>query len=309
MAEQTLKPWKRALAYVAFGLFALIASFFLTFPYDALKDRVRNEADAAGYFVRIGSMGPGLFSVRASELQLSKKADPNAEKPPEALRIDSVSIGPSLFPPGVSVTAKLLDGSVKARVSGLSTTGVSVSIDDLDLSKGNMKGFSGIDFSGTIGGDIDLKIPKAAVGGGPAEPDFGAATGTVALATKALSINGGTMSLVLPMYGAEPTPLDLPKIAVGDLEAKLSFDKGAGKVDELHTKSTDLEIQASGTLKLAKRLEYSEPNIEVRIKAEPEFVKRLGLIGSALSMIGPDPKDPNFRLGRLTGYLGRPNFR
>jgi len=309
MAEKTLKPWKRGLLYGAFGLFALIAAFFITFPYEALRERIKNEADAAGYFVRIGSMGPGFFSVRASDLQLSKKAGPGAETPPEALRIDSVSVGPTLFPPGVSVTAKLLDGKVKAKVSGVSNVGVSVVIDDLDLSKGNMKGFSGIDFSGAINGEIDLKVPRAAVGGGPAEPDFGAASGTVALGTKALSINGGTMSLVLPMYGAEPTPLDLPKIAVGDLEAKLSFDKGAGKVEELRTKSTDLEIQASGTLKLAKRIEYSEPNIEVRIKAEPEFVKRLGLIGSALSMIGPDPKDPNFRMGRLTGYLGRPNFR
>jgi phosphatidate cytidylyltransferase len=38
-------------AYVAFSLFALIASFFLTFPYEALRERVRNEADTAGYFV------------------------------------------------------------------------------------------------------------------------------------------------------------------------------------------------------------------------------------------------------------------
>lgn len=304
-----MKPWKRALLYVAFGLFALIASFFITFPYDALKERVRNEADAAGYFVRIGSMGPGFFSVRASDLQLSKKADVNAETPPEALRIDSLSVGPTLFPPGVSVTAKLLDGSVKAKVSGLSAVGVAVTIDDLDMSKGNMKGFSGIDFSGTVSGDIDLKIPKAAVGGGPSEPDIGQASGNISLATKNLTINGGTVNMVLPMYGSEPTPLDLPKIGIGDLDARLTFDKGAGKVEELRTKSTDLEIHGTGTLKLAKRFEYSEPNIEVRLKADPEFVKRLGLIGSALSMIGPDPKDPNFRMGRLTGYLGRPNFR
>jgi type II secretion system protein N len=310
MAElKKMKPWQRIVAYVAFSLFALVASFFLTFPYEALRERLRMEAEGAGYFVRIGSMGPGFFSVRASDLQLSKTADANAEKPPEPLRIDSVSVGPTLFPPGVSVRAKLLDGTVSARVSGVSNVGVLVTLDDLDMSKGNMKGFSGIDFSGTIGGELDMKVPRASVGGGPAEPDFGAATGSFALDTKGLTVNGGTVSMVLPMYGAEPTPLDLPKIAIGDLGAKLTFDKGAGKIEDLHTKSADLEISATGTLKLAKRIEYSEPNIEVRIKAEPEFVKRLGLIGSALSMIGPDPKDPNFRLGKLTGYLGRPNFR
>ena len=66
MADKTIKPWQRALAYSGFGLFALVAAFFITFPYEALRERIRNEADAAGYFVRIGSLGPGLFAVRAT---------------------------------------------------------------------------------------------------------------------------------------------------------------------------------------------------------------------------------------------------
>jgi type II secretion system protein N len=111
------------------------------------------------------------------------------------------------------------------------------------------------------------------------------------------------------MYGPEPTPLDLPKIAFGDIGVKLSFDKGAGKIDDFTGKSSDLDISATGTLKLSKRIDYSEPNIELRFKADPEFVKRLGMIGAALSVVGPDPKDPNWRMGHLTGYLGKPNFR
>jgi type II secretion system protein N len=304
-----MKPWKRAVAYSAFGLFALVVSFFLTFPYDALRDRVKLEAEAAGYFVRIGSMGPGLFSVRTTDIELSKKVPETEEKPAEPLRIDSVSIGPSLFPPGLHVSAKLLGGSASVRVSGINSVSVRAELDGLDLSKGNVKGFSGIDLAGEIDADVRIDVPKASVGGGPAEPDFGQANGYVSIDAKGLTVNGGTMSLTIPMYGPEPTPLDLPKIAFGDLGGKVTVEKGAGKIEDFHGKSTDLEVNASGTLKLAKRLEYSEPNIEVRFKTEPEFVKRLGLIGSALSMVGPDPKDPNYRMGHLTGYLGRPNFR
>jgi type II secretion system protein N len=117
------------------------------------------------------------------------------------------------------------------------------------------------------------------------------------------------MNLVIPMYGSEPTPLDLPKIQVGDIKGKLTFDKGAGKIDELMTKSSDIESNAIGTIKLAKRIDYSELAMEVRFKPDPEFQKRLGLIGSALSMIGPDPKDTSWRLGRLSGFLGKPAFR
>jgi type II secretion system protein N len=308
MAEKKTRLWKRALGYLAFALFALVAAFFLTFPYDALKDRVRLEADKAGYFVRIDSMGPGLFAVRAKNVDVSKRS--NAEPPPEALRVDSISVGPSLFPPGLAVNLGLLGGHVVTRVSGLSTTRLRVDVDGLDLSKGNLKGFSGIDFSGEVEAHLDLSIPRGAPGpGAPVEPDLTKASGTLSLETKGLSINGGTANITIPQFGPEPTPVDLPKIVLGDLSGRVKVDNGAATFEEFKSKSADLETAISGTLKLGKKLEYSEAALEVRVKPDPEFQKRLGLLGSALSMIGADPKDPSWRLGRLTGFLGRPQFR
>lgn len=308
MAEKKTSLWKRIVGYLAFSLFALVLTFFLTFPYEALKDRVRLEADGAGYFLRIGRMGPGFFAVRAADVQVSKKS--NTEPPPEALKIDSVSIGPSLFPPGLAVKLNLLGGSVATRVSGLGTTRVKVDAEGLDLSKGNLKGFSGIDFAGEVEAHVDLSIPRgAATGNAPAEPDLAQASGTVSLETRALAVNGGTANITIPQFGPDPTPVDLPKIVIGELNGKIKIDKGAATVEEFKSKSSDLEINIGGTLKLAKRLEYAEPNLEIRLKPDPEFQKRLGMLGSAISFIGADPKDPTWRLGRLTGYLGRPQFR
>jgi type II secretion system protein N len=307
MAEKQLALWKRIALYSAFGFFSLFISVFLTFPYDALSERAKALADEQNLYLRIGGMGPGFFSVRATDLKLSKKARPNEANPPEPLNIDSVSVGPSLFPPGIKVTSKLLGGAAFVRVSALGA--VKVELDDLDLSKGNMKGFSGMDLAGKLSADVALSMPRTSVGNGPPEPDLGQATGTVFLEGQGVGVNGGTVNMVIPMYGSEPTPLDLPKITVGDLKGKLTFDKGAGKIDELTTKSSDIEANASGTVKLAKRVEYSELAIELRFKPDPEFQKRLGLIGSALSMIGPDPKDTSWRLGRLSGFLGKPAFR
>ncbi len=308
MAEKKTSLWKRIVGYASFSLFALVATFFLTFPYDALKDRVRIEADAAGYFLRIGSMGPGLFAVRATDVQVSKKT--TTEPPPEALKIDSLSLGPSFFPPGLAVKVNLLGGSVSTRVSGLSVTRVKIDAEDLDLAKGNMKGFSGIDFSGQLEAHVDLSIPRVAAGPNlPAEPDLAQTTGTISLETRALAVNGGTANITIPQFGPDPTPVDLPKILIGDFLGKLKVDKGTATIEELKSKSTDLEMNVTGTVKLAKRLEYAEPNMEVRVKPDPEFQKRLGLLGSALSMIGADPKDPTWRMGKFTGYLGRPQFR
>ncbi len=306
MPETKKRRLPLILGYLAFTLFSLVAGFFLTFPYEALKERARQEADQAGYFLRIASLGPGLLSLGASELQVAKKAD--SEPPPEALRIDSVSIGPSLFPPGVSLKVRALGGSVTTTLSGLTSTRFKVDAEGLDLSKGNMKGFSGIDFAGTLEAHLDLSLPRAGAGAA-AEPDLSQASGAFTLETKDLAINGGNMSVTIPQFGADPTPLDLPKIVLGNLSAKVKIDKGTATVENFQAKSADLEANISGTMKLGKRLEYSEPNLEVRFKPDPEFQKRLGLLGSALSMVGADPKDPAWRLGRLTGFVGRPQFR
>jgi type II secretion system protein N len=107
-------PPQRRLAkaggYAAFSFLALVIGFFLTFPYDALRERARLEAEASGYFLRVGSLGPGFFTVRASEVAVSKRAD--TDPPPEALKVDSVSFGPSLWPPGARVTMRALGGTV-----------------------------------------------------------------------------------------------------------------------------------------------------------------------------------------------------
>ena len=322
MAEKKPAVWKRVVGYSAFSIFSLVLTFFLTFPYEPMKDTIRTFAMSQGYAVKIGSLGPGFFAVRASQVEVTKLSDPNAQLSAEAkgdgptaptvpVMVDSISMGPAFFPPGLAVKMKLLGGDVSGRVTGLSgTRRVRVDVEDIDLAKGNLKSSTGIDLAGEIEAHLDLSIPF--VGGTPttpAEPDLALATGSMTLETKSLAINGGTANITIAQFGPEPTPVDLPKILLGEISGKLKIDKGAATIEEFKSKSADLEINISGAVKLAKRIEYAEPNMEVRVKPDPEFQKRLGLLGSALSMIGADPKDPTWRLGRLTGYLGRPQFR
>lgn len=315
MAEKKPSLWKRIVGYTAFAIFALVATFFLTFPYDTMRETLRSQALAQGYGLKIGSLGPGFFAVRAGDVEMSKLqnlAEANENTPaPVPMMVDSISIGPALFPPGLSVNLKLLGGSISGRVTGLTgTRRVRVDIEDIDLAKGNLKASSGIDLSGEIEGHLDVTVPFiAGAPNTPAEPDLAQASGTMSLVTKGLAINGGTANITIAQFGPDPTPVDLPKIQLGELNGKVKIEKGVATIEEFKSKSADLEINIGGTLKLAKRLEYSEPALEVRVKPDPEFQKRLGLLGSALSMIGADPKDPTWRLGRLSGYLGRPQFR
>jgi type II secretion system protein N len=324
-SENKPARWKLILGYTAFSLVALVLCLFLTFPFDALRARVATEAARQGYAVRIGSLRPGFFAVTARDVQISQ---PPGGLSPEAfaaltseddsatammgaavlgepLMLDSVSVRPSLFPPGVSFTADAMGGTIQGSVGGLKDVSVKMVARGLQVNQGNLPAFSGLDMEGTVGANVLLTVPRGT--GKDAEPDLAAADGEIALDTSGLVIKGGKVAIPLSP-GSPPIPMDMPRIALGQVTGRMDIQKGLGTVRELRLKSEDLEAQAEGTLKLGKRLAYSEPALDLRLKADPAFTKRLGLLGAGLSMMAPDPKDASYRAGRLTGFLNRPQF-
>lgn len=305
MSEKTT-PWKRRAAYAAFASFALVFGLFVTFPYDTLEELIRLEAASAGYEVKMGSLGPGFFGVRATDVKVSKTIPAGVEGVAEPLMIDSLSIRPALFPLGVSLSANLMGGDLDATFGGLGDLTVKVDADELDPSKGNFKAFSGVDLTGLISANVSMSIPKNQLPGQKVkQPDLGAASGTISLEGTQLAVNGGTVTV--PIMG-EPTPMDLPKILFGRLDGRMVFEKGSGTLELFDVKGDDIEIHGSGTMKLARNIDFSEVGLKVRLKAEDAFVKRLGLIGSGLSMLPADPKEPAFRTASINGFLNRPQF-
>jgi type II secretion system protein N len=303
-----LERWQIIAAYVAFAVAAFLFFFYVTFPYDALRQRLKAEAAAAGWDVRIASMGPGFFGVTAHGVEVKKTVQAGApegaeEKP--GLMLQALSLRPSLFPFGMAFNADVMGGHASGAVGGLGTLSVKVELNKVDLAKGNLKDFSGLDLTGVVSGNFALTAPKSPVGTGPKEPDFGQASGAFNLKGDQVLVNGGTITV--PMYGT-PTPMDLPKIDFGNVDAKIDFEKGVGKIETFTAKSSDIDLSGTGTLKLARRLEYSEPNVDLRFKAEQDFVKRLGMLGAGLSMLKSDPKDPQYKAVKVGGLIGRPSF-
>ncbi|NMO21585.1 type II secretion system protein GspN [Pyxidicoccus fallax] len=310
--------WKVVLGYAAFAVVAFILGLFVTFPYDAIRTRIVTEAAAQGLAVRIGSLRPGLGGVTATQVRLSKPPAPlsaetiaalasgeakmlGAAELGEAVLIDSVSVRPALFPPGVAVSANAMGGSVDVAVGLLGDTKVRVDVDGLKPSGGNLPALTGLDMDGEVNATLALKLPK---NGGQA--DLSQADGELTLDTQGLLIKGGKVAF--PMGGGQAVPMDLPRVNLGALTGRIQFEKGLGTVQSLRLKSDELEAIATGTLKLGKKVEYSEPGMDVNIKLDPEFQKRLGLLGAGVTILPPDKKDPSFRAARLGGFLNRPTF-
>jgi type II secretion system protein N len=318
--------WKVILGYGAFALVAFVLCLFLTFPFDALRARVATEAINSGLAVRIGSLRPGFFGVTARDVQVSVPPGPlsadafaaltsgdsdatammGAAVLGEPVIIDSLSLRPSLFPLGVRFSADAMGGTVVGTIGGTKELTVKVDAQGVHVDQGNLQAFSGLNMEGTLGGKVALTLPRGT--GKDTTPDLSAANGELALDASGLVIKGGKVAIPLSP-GSPPVPMDLPQVALGDIVGRIDFDKGQGTVKELRIKSEDLEVRAEGTVKLGRRVAYSEPALDVRIKAEPEFTKRLGLLGAGLTILPPDKQDPKFRAGRLTGFLNRPNFQ
>ncbi len=316
-AETKIARWKLVLGYGAFSLVAFLVCLFITFPYDTLRRRAVDAAADAGYALRIGSLRPGLRGLTATQVRLSKVPNgmtpelrnmlnsstamlPGADELGEPLNIDSVAVRPTLLPLGLAFHADLLGGSLSGNAGGLSDVWVAMKLSNLDTSAGNLKGFSGMDLTGKLNGSLEIAMPKTR-----GQADLSQANGQLSLDTRELLIQGGNVTV--PMYG-QPTPMDLPKIALGDLDARIRIEKGLATVETLRTKSEDLEVQGSGTVKLAARMDVSQPDITFKLRAEPEFVKRLGLLGAGLSILPQDKEDPKIRVAHLGGFFNRPTF-
>jgi type II secretion system protein N len=329
--ETKTARWKVVLGYSAFSLFALILCFFLTFPYEALRAWAATEGLKAGYVVRIDKLRPGFLGLSAKSVRVSlppaplsaetvaalTSGDPDTARMlgpaelGEAVVIDSLFVRPTLFPPGVALQADALGGHIAAD-AGYRGNKFHVKLDKLDPSQGNLKAFSGLDLEGTLSGTLSLDMPMTTGANGRAgPPDLSQADGELSLEGENLLLKGSVEGSGVASKGSPVAllfPGGLPQVPVGDLTAQLRFEKGLGTVDALKLGGDQLEIRGTGTVKLAKRFQYFEPAMDVKIRVEPELVKALGTAGLGLSILPPDKDDPKFRAGRLSGQMGKISF-
>ncbi len=80
-------------------------------------------------------------------------------------------------------------------------------------------------------------------------------------------------------------------------------------METFQIKSDQMEVRATGTLKLKQRLQYTEPSVDVKLRVEPELTKNLGPAGLGLAILPADKEDPRFRAARLSGSFGKLAFQ
>ncbi len=298
-----LVGWERTAAWAGLGVFLFALFLALTFPYDAVRARIASEADAAGLWVRIESMGPAFLGVSARGVRVGERPD-GLGPPAQTVRLDRLTLRPSLFPWGVGFSAALFGGDAGGAIGTGSTSKLRLHFDHLSLARAGVAGLTGVDAVGTIDGQLSLDIPASGPQGG--QPDLSQASGRLRLTGNGLEVKGGTVTV--PLMG-QMTPVDLPPVNFGKLEAELPIERGTGTLKTLRLEGPELDIQASGTVRLARALPYSEPDLSLRIRPTADFLRRMGIIAAGFTQLPVDPQDSAYRNAKLTGYLGKPNLR
>lgn len=301
------KRWVRWVGYPAFFNAAFLTGLHLTFPYDALRDRVAGEArKATGMNVEIGKIRlAGLTGVKISDLALSKSetnhymasGEDGAPPPPPPARIeiDSLTAKADVFSmlsgkKAVKFAIDAWGGELNGRfISSPDESVFTASAKGINLAQSPIQAFAGLDMEGTLDSlKIDLQSPGA---------DFSQAEGTIEIDGNGLLLNGG-----------EVQQFELPKIALGALRGKITLEKGEGNFETFSIDGEDLEARIEGKLRMAPTFSQSSLNGNLRLKPSDDWWNRNEMLKTAANFALP-AKGDGWRVIAIYGQLGKPGFR
>ncbi|MGF1510246.1 MAG: type II secretion system protein GspN [Myxococcota bacterium] len=252
-----MKPTRIA-AYVGFGILSLIFCLYLTFPWDALKDRLLMEASArTGWKLMAKHMRPSWFTgVTLTDVSATP---PGGLAPMELAQVSARAGLWSLLTGGRSVRVAMELGRGHAVIDYAergSLMDLAVKMDAVELALiGDMKALSGLPLSGEVSADVDLEINQA---------KLDESTGDVRLRGSGLEIGSGGSVRGFPV----------PGLSLGSLDWNVQLADGRLAVEQQQLTGGDLEATVNGNVNLATPLERSILNLDARFSPTPQLIER-----------------------------------
>ena len=299
------RKWKltggrRTAAYVAFFVFAFVVALRLTFPVEAVRERLILDAGARGYQVKVNDLSPsGLVGVRAREVTVTTS---------DGTRIpfEELSVGLRLWPTlmgrrAFSFDASLFDGRVVGFTDVSSTTErYQARVTGIDLARaGIVRAATGLDLAGILSGNLDVTLD-------PKDPSK--SSGSMEFQVRDGSILGGR----IPVPGMDGG-LTVPPVKLGAIAARGSVKSGRADFGTLESKGDDVDIVAEQVfIQLQPRVEHSALSGRARVRPTESFWRKeqvsplRPLIDMGLASARGQDGGYGFQ---IYGTLGRPQAR
>jgi type II secretion system protein N len=296
-AWSTLRP---RLLYGGFAVLSFALALRLTFPAEAVKERLIYEAGARGWQVDVERVRPGaLLGVRLDGVSFTDATGVKVslERLYASLRVLPLLLGRRVL----AFEAAVLDGTVKgtADLSG-DPRHVEVELSGLDLARAlPLRQAAGRDVKGKVKGTADLTLP-----GGALER----ASGRVTLEVTEAGLGEGGVSIP-GMAGNLP----LPAVSLGTALTSAKIEQGRAAVEKLELKGGDAELSADGiTVVLQQRLEFAPISGRARLKLAPSLWQKpqaASMRPLAEAALASSRGSDGTYLFQLSGSLFHPQFR
>jgi len=310
--KQRLVRILKILAYPALYMACLMFFFYLTFPWNRLKDRLVAEIalraqkpKSSIQRVEIDDLDSYWFTgVEASgvRIYLPPPDDASGDKPVESvLKVDELNARLQILPLfigrlRVKFWARAFNGDIKGTVPiGASSGPVEVQLDAVDLSYVDViKDTLGIPIKGVATGKLELAAESG---------KFSKANGLLDLAVNGVTVGDGKSKI--------KNQIALPEAKLGDLVITAEAKDGALKVTKFEANGADIELAGDGKINVREPANSSVADLYVRFKFTDAYRNKSDLTKTLLGAPGSSAPslfelaDPRIKRSKRTdGFYG-----
>jgi type II secretion system protein N len=247
---------------VAFFALAFVVALRLTFPVEAVRERLILDAGARGYQIKVNDLSSsGLVGVRARQVTVTTS---------EGTRIpfEELTVGLRLWPTllgrrAFSYDASLFEGRIVGFTEASKTTErYQARVTGIDLARaGVVRAATGLDLAGILSGNLDVTLD-------PKDPSK--STGSMDFQVKDGAILGGK----IPVPGMEGG-LTVPPVKLGAIVARGAVKGGRADFGTLESKGDDVDILAEQVfIQLQPRFEHSALSGRARVRPTETFWRK-----------------------------------
>lgn len=298
---------RRGFGYPFFFLFVFLASAYLTFPYDRVRDFITSQVSHAmpGAELEIVSLEPSWISgIEAQGVSLRIPSTTEGERPLSIVLprvwaragILSYLFGTTSVDFEIEVDGGgLIEGSVEHDET---STHVVLHLAEVDLRRiGPLRRAIPLPVHGVVTGDVDVTLAD--------ESDETVGEATLLIAGAA--VGDGRARLAVPGMGSGIT---VERLALGDVHVTLGVEHGSARIEELTANGEDAELRGSGSIRLSRQIRMWALDLLVRINVLPAYRDRNPATQAIFSLADMNPEvrayraaDGAFQL-RIQGTIG-----
>lgn len=268
------------LGYALFFLFCFVVFSYWTFPWDRARNKLVEEAGKRGYALEIVDMGPsGLSGATLSGVRLLFPPEPGETGAATELIVEELSVRAGLFAlmrgrKALSFDAELAGGAFEGALDLGSEDELDfeAEFENLNLTQlAALRKYTFVPMRGIATGDIAIHMPT----------EVNESSGHFDVTIKDFTVGDGNSKVDIPGWGG----LTLEEANAGDFNFQAEIQEGTMEIERAEAHGTDLQLDATGSVRLARPVKRSQLELMFRIKIEDAYKEKSPKVATALGMV------------------------